>query len=276
MGLDEGNSLGESQYDSGLRVQNGFKFKAMHGMNSTRKKGSLWPEKGDRGRNKLEVQAYCQANFWGWALGQKKGDTVGLSFSENLTDPNTEVELVGRDARVDKDDFERETELKVQKGLGLGGFGSNKTDSVEKTGGGMDSIFLTNVPISRENDARKGLGVLVPVQIRSKQKWRLMNPWIVRELQNLIQKKDRNVVFLIETKRKEGIVDVLKNAIGMFDLAIPTRGLAGRLALLWKKPIEVIVQQFNNTFIDVFVKLGTDKGWWRLVGFYGDPEASNR
>lgn len=59
-------------------------------------------------------------------------------------------------------------------------------------------------------------------------------------------------------------------------LFVSSNGMSGGLALMWKKDMKVEVQTFSPTHIDALVDGGTEYGWWRVTGFYGNPEMAKR
>lgn len=56
---------------------------------------------------------------------------------------------------------------------------------------------------------------------------------------------------------------------------VPTNGRGGGLALLWKRGIDVWVDSFSGYHIDSIIHGDSDLSW-RLIRFYGVPEASCR
>ena len=56
---------------------------------------------------------------------------------------------------------------------------------------------------------------------------------------------------------------------------VPSTGLGGGLALLWKEEDMVWVDSFSKYHIDAIVHRGSKRAWW-LTGFYGKLETSRR
>lgn len=63
-----------------------------------------------------------------------------------------------------------------------------------------------------------------------------------------------------------------KKSIGFIDgLVVPSSGISGGLALLWRKEITMDIQSYSGRHIDAIVT--NDSGFkWRITGFYGNPE----
>ncbi|XP_027086694.1 uncharacterized protein [Coffea arabica] len=102
----------------------------------------------------------------------------------------------------------------------------------------------------------------------------LNNSRTVRELRHIVRREKIDIVFLVETKCSSRAVDKLKVQFGWFGMGVDAKGLFGGLALLWRKDIDISLNRFSSSFIDVTVR--TDGSPWRLTGFYGHPEAAKR
>ena len=57
---------------------------------------------------------------------------------------------------------------------------------------------------------------------------------------------------------------------------VDSNGMSGGLPLMWKEDIKVEVQTFSPSHIDAWVYGGIEYGWWRMTGFYGNPETAKR
>ncbi|KAL0374642.1 UNVERIFIED_CONTAM: putative mitochondrial protein [Sesamum radiatum] len=62
----------------------------------------------------------------------------------------------------------------------------------------------------------------------------------------------------------------------MFGCCVDSKGKSGGLALLWQKSVEVQLQSFSSSHIDVSVRVEESGEWWRFSGVYGEPDTSKR
>ncbi|XP_027150183.1 uncharacterized protein LOC113750407 [Coffea eugenioides] len=85
---------------------------------------------------------------------------------------------------------------------------------------------------------------------------RLNNPRTVRELRNIIQRDKVSIIFLVETKCSNKVINKLKQDIGWFELGVDSLGNSGGLALLWRKDLVVELIRFSESFVDVKVYMG--------------------
>ncbi|KAL6219594.1 hypothetical protein ACLB2K_007353 [Fragaria x ananassa] len=72
-----------------------------------------------------------------------------------------------------------------------------------------------------------------------------------------------------------------KKSFGVDCKFVPTKhdkGIrrAGGLCLLWKEEVEVEVQSYSESNIDVVIGAATDPNRWRFTGLYGQPKVENR
>ena len=79
----------------------------------------------------------------------------------------------------------------------------------------------------------------------------LNNPRTVWELQNIIV----SIIFLVETKCSNKVVNKLKNGIGWFGLGVDLQGNSGGLPLLWRKDLDVELMHFSESLIDAQVHM---------------------
>ena len=92
----------------------------------------------------------------------------------------------------------------------------------------------------------------------------------VRALGAQIKEAKPDVVFLSETKAKEGRMEFVKSFI-KFDnkIVVEAKGSAGGLCIMWKRGLDICGVEFDKNLIAVKV---TDKCTdWLLIGFYGPP-----
>ena len=67
----------------------------------------------------------------------------------------------------------------------------------------------------------------------------------------------------------------LKHTLGFSGcFAINSDGLSGGIGLFWSKDVEVTLDNFNKSHIDVKVK--QNNKIWRFTSFYGEPHLENR
>ena len=64
----------------------------------------------------------------------------------------------------------------------------------------------------------------------------------------------------------------LKFSLGFSSgVAVGRVGLGGGLALLWNSPLNISLQSFSISHIDVFVESSPSQLGWFFTGFYGHP-----
>lgn len=98
----------------------------------------------------------------------------------------------------------------------------------------------------------------------------------VRFLKELVRQERPSYIFLCETIDNKGKIDWISRSLG-FDglITVDAQGRSDGLALLWKEKEEVELRSFSRNHIDVEVAVeGKDR--WRLTGFYGEPNRSQR
>ena len=104
----------------------------------------------------------------------------------------------------------------------------------------------------------------------------LGNPQIEDELIAFVSNKDPKIVFLMETKLEKIPMERIGRKVQFNNIFVmPHVNMAGGLALLWRKEINLDIQTYSDRHIDAFIYHGVDDTW-RLTGFYGDLETANR
>jgi hypothetical protein len=104
----------------------------------------------------------------------------------------------------------------------------------------------------------------------------LGNPRTVQELARLVRAKDPTVVFLIETWQDEGPLERLRCRLQFANKFVTnSRNKGGGLCMFWKQEINLRVQSFSPSHIDVIIN-DTLPEAWRLTGFYGAPATQDR
>ena len=103
------------------------------------------------------------------------------------------------------------------------------------------------------------------------------NTRTVRELATIAQSHSPNIVFLCETRQKEGKMKRIRNRLGLKGFAgVDSDGLSGGLALYWHESFDVLVLDKEERYIDVLVRTQADTEQWRLTCVYGEPRLENR
>ena len=103
----------------------------------------------------------------------------------------------------------------------------------------------------------------------------LGNPATVRELRKLVKQEGPTLLFVMETKIRGKRVEDLKFTLGFSGcFAVDSDGLSGGIGLFWSKDVEVTLENFSKSHIDVMVSQNNKT--WRLTGFYGEPRVENR
>ena len=104
----------------------------------------------------------------------------------------------------------------------------------------------------------------------------LGNPQTEDELVALVTTKDPIIVFLMETKVENFVLDRIGRRIHFVNLfLVPRVNSNGGLALFWKSDVDASVQTSSERHIDVIINQGANDAW-RFTGFYGDPKTASR
>ena len=98
----------------------------------------------------------------------------------------------------------------------------------------------------------------------------------VLELTNLVKMYAPSIVFLMETKSREGYLKKLCAKLHLENVFIvPRINTSGGLALYWRNDIDLKVMNSFTSYINTVVNPGEDDAW-RFTSFYGDPAIANR
>ncbi|XP_015940551.1 uncharacterized protein LOC107466087 [Arachis duranensis] len=101
-------------------------------------------------------------------------------------------------------------------------------------------------------------------------------PATTSEAQDLCRKFKPDILFLIETRAKEGRIMKLKKKLHFEKhFCIEPRGLSGGLCLLWNKNIDVDVYAWSNYYIKAKIKEDNNFDW-SCYFLYGNPKFQHR
>jgi len=92
-----------------------------------------------------------------------------------------------------------------------------------------------------------------------------------------VREKKPVLVFLMETKIMQNKSSFLKVKLG-FDsvFTVDCKGRSGGLILLWKKEIEVEIQNYSRRHINAVIQCSNEDPKWKFTRFYGHPDANRR
>ncbi|XP_019160111.1 PREDICTED: uncharacterized protein LOC109156731 [Ipomoea nil] len=104
----------------------------------------------------------------------------------------------------------------------------------------------------------------------------LGNPRTVREIVDIVSRKEPDFVFLMETKVARIHAERLRIRLGFEGVFyVGPVGLSGGLALLWRKNCTARLLSFSKNYVDVEVSM-TNLPNWRMTCYYGFPERNRR
>ena len=99
----------------------------------------------------------------------------------------------------------------------------------------------------------------------------------IRVLTDEVKERDPLLVFLSETKVGTGRIKGIQNKINFTQgIVVLSDGRSRGLALLWREGSKVIFKSCSHSHIDVVVRDGSSPNPWRVIGFYGHPDAGMR
>ncbi|KAL8124336.1 hypothetical protein AgCh_012113 [Apium graveolens] len=102
------------------------------------------------------------------------------------------------------------------------------------------------------------------------------SPWKVRFLKDIIRQERPTVVFLCETLSSRMQLERIRMQINFQGMiVVEPQGRSGGLALFWKEngQAKLLSLSKNHTDVELNIK---DMQAWRLTGFYGEPNRSQR
>lgn len=104
----------------------------------------------------------------------------------------------------------------------------------------------------------------------------LGNPCAIPNLKFLIRRYKSDVLFLYETISYSNKIDELRYILSYgCSFAVDRVGRGRGIVVFWQKPANCVIQNYSRNHIDIIVN-DTKHDTWRLTGFYGYPELSNR
>lgn len=138
-------------------------------------------------------------------------------------------------------------------------------------GGGSRGVSRDGVWIGESCDAGSpGTMSLIAWNCRG-----LGNHTTVQVLLDLVQRKKPRVLFLCEMFVGRHRIEHVRKHLGFaYCFAVDSVGRRGGLALLWKRDVEVVIQECSLNHIDAMVRWDVGSIWWRCTGYYGFPERS--
>ncbi|GAV76858.1 Exo_endo_phos domain-containing protein, partial [Cephalotus follicularis] len=99
----------------------------------------------------------------------------------------------------------------------------------------------------------------------------------VRGLLNLTKSFSPNCVFLSETRLSNQEMEAICIKTGFKNcFTVNADGRRRGLALLWNEELDLSIQSFSTSHIDLVIKLIGRDGYWRLTGIYGKSETHIR
>jgi exonuclease III len=103
----------------------------------------------------------------------------------------------------------------------------------------------------------------------------LENPWIVRDLCQILKEKRPSILFLMETKCKQHKREGIRIKLGFDGLFVMDQvGRSGGLALSWMESEGLEIQNFTRRHINAVIKFPGRNTPWKLTCFYGHPDSS--
>lgn len=101
------------------------------------------------------------------------------------------------------------------------------------------------------------------------------NPRTLQTLRHEVRSIKPQVMFLCESKCNREGSERLKVELNFEEcLCIPSLGKKGGLILMWDEDLQAQVLSSSEGHINVIIK--DKEGWWRFIGFYGNPESHKR
>ena len=96
----------------------------------------------------------------------------------------------------------------------------------------------------------------------------LGTPPAIRTLIEEVRKLNPVVVFLAETKANTNRMKGFQQKIGFTQgIIVPSDGLSGGLAMLWREGTDIRFKSCSHSHIDVVVHGESKNGPWRISGF---------
>jgi hypothetical protein len=93
----------------------------------------------------------------------------------------------------------------------------------------------------------------------------------------MVKEKKPHLVFLMETKCHNKNLDFLRIKLRYDNIfVVDSVGRSGGLILLWRREVQVEIENYSRRHIHALVSVGRDGREWKFTGFYGHPETAKR
>jgi exonuclease III len=104
----------------------------------------------------------------------------------------------------------------------------------------------------------------------------LGSPSAVSNLKYLVRHHNIAILFLSETLVYKNKIEELRYVLGFnFSFSVDRIGRSGGLAMFWRSSLNCQLLDYSQNHISVEV-IDTDRGNWRLTGYYGYPNGGRR
>lgn len=104
----------------------------------------------------------------------------------------------------------------------------------------------------------------------------LGSPRTIPSLKYLVCVYKPDILYLCETISKSNKTEELKYVLGFdFCFTVNKQGQSGGLVLYWNSSVNCSISNYSNNHIDAEIT-DTNKGKWRLTGYYGFPNNNRR
>lgn len=105
----------------------------------------------------------------------------------------------------------------------------------------------------------------------------LGTPQAVHEVRKIVNRFSPNILFLCETKKTKKEMEWIRVKLGFTScFSVDSIGRSGGLAVLWTMDVNMVLQSFSRSHIDMVVSFNVDLNPWRFIGFYGEPDHTKR
>ena len=99
----------------------------------------------------------------------------------------------------------------------------------------------------------------------------------IQILTDEVKSKNLILVFLVETKAYSSKIMGFMRKLEMTQgINVPHDSKSGELAMIWKEGVDIRFKSCSNLHIDMVVYDEKGQNPWRVIGFYGHPDARKR